>query len=176
MQLIIQEVNNIILKESEIYFWEFFYSNLKKQKKWTYNESLVARFLIEKNKDKYSSISHKKDLVFIWTSDKNIWVDIEILKQRDKNLLDKFLSEEYEILWGKNWDNFYKLWTAKESIIKFENLLLDDIEKIFLEKDENINEEFSWIWFNKKFKLKFNNKEFIVYVWNKENIIFSVCF
>ncbi len=191
MYLKIQKINTKIIKKSEEYFSDSFCNKLKNQKSWTYNESLVARYLLAPflNKEGFWgwSISHKKNLVFIWTNNSKIWVDIEILKKRDENILEKFLEKEYKILWEKekqgtkdpcwkNWKIFYILWTAKEAIIKFENLLLDDMEKIILEKSENINENFSEIKFNKKLVFSFKNKNFIVYSGNSEDIFYSICF
>jgi len=176
MYLEIKKIDEEIIKKSEEYFSDSFCIKLKNQKAWTYNESLVARYLIEKNKDIFSSISHKKDLVFIWTNNSKIWVDIEILKKRDENILENILEKEYKKLWEKNWKNFYILWTAKEAIIKFENLNLDNMEEIILEKSENINKFFSEIKFNKKLVFSFKNKNFIVYSGNSEDIFYSICF
>jgi len=180
MQLEIKKINKEIIEKSERYFWNNFCEKLRKEKPWTYNESLVARYLISTflNKEgiKKWSISHKKDLVFIWINNKKIWVDVEILKRRWFELLEKFTRNEYKILWEKNWENFYTLWTTKESIIKYENLILDNIENIILKKSENINLEISWIKFQKKLFLEFENKIFNVYSGNNWNIFYSVCF
>lgn len=175
MKLIIKEVDKFDIENAEKYFWNNFCEKLKIQKTWNYNENLVSRYLIKKNKNNFSSISHKKDLVFIWTNNSKIWVDIEYFKYRDKNLLDKFYREEYMILWKKSWKKFYILWTAKESIIKYENLILDNIEEIILEKSENINLEIDKINFSKKLLLKLWNKYFEVYSWNKLDLYYSFC-
>jgi phosphopantetheinyl transferase len=175
MFLQIQKLNKKNILDAEKFFWNIFCSDLKKEKPWTYNESLVARYLIEKNKNKYLSISHKKDLVFIWINNSKIWVDIEILKIRDKNLLNKFWEEEYNILWWKNWENFYTLWTAKESIIKYENLLLDDIEEIKCRDVEMLHLYNNKIKFSKKICFTFWYKEFMVYTWSKNSLFYSIC-
>ncbi|MDQ7023045.1 MAG: 4'-phosphopantetheinyl transferase superfamily protein [Candidatus Gracilibacteria bacterium] len=186
MYLEIKKINSEIIKISQNYFGDIFCKNLKKEKPGTYNESLVARFLIEQNKNKYSSISHKKNLVFIGTNNSKIGVDIEIFKKRDENLLEKFSEEEHRNLggkkllqgakdpYGKTWKNFYILWTAKESIIKYENLVLDNIEEIILINSENINLEINNIIFNKKLLLKFGDKNFEVYSGNKVDLYYSV--
>jgi len=193
MYLEIKKINSKDIKIAEKYFWNNFCEKLRKEKPWTYKESLVARYLLSPflNKEgiKEWSISHKKDLVFIWTSENKIWVDIEIFKIRDKNLLNKFNKEEYNILsWNKtqrakalcwkaiNFENFYILWTGKESIIKYENLILDNIEEILLKKIENINLEISWIKFNKKLFLEFWGKIFEVISGRDRDIFYSVCF
>ncbi len=177
MQLKIQKINLEIIKESENFFGEFFCENLKKEKLGTYEESLVARYLLEKDKQEtknpcYSSISHKKNLVFVWTHNKKIWVDIEIFKLRDKSILEDFFKKEKT---KKTWEKFYTLWTAKESIIKIENLKLDDMKKIILLESEKINKKISWINFEKKLIFSFKNKNFVVYSWKKENLFYSVC-
>ena len=189
MHLILQKTSPELIKTSQKFFWEDFCNELKNQKPWTYNESLVARYLIKnsplffktsplapllKGEGNYS-ISHKKNLVFVWISEEKIWVDIEILKKRDENLFEKFDKKEYEILGEKNWENFYILWTAKEAIIKYENLKLDDIEEIILENVEMFGKNISWINFQKKLFLNFKNKKFIVYSWKKDDLIFWVC-
>ena len=185
MNLKIQKINQTIILESEKYFWDSFCDKLKKEKYWTYNESLVARYLIEKNNNVCFSISHKKDLVFIWTNSSKIWIDIEIMKIRWTDLLYKFRSNEYNILEKKDkticwktydWDLFYILWTAKESIIKFDNLKLDNIEDIFLIKSEKIEKDISWIIFNKKLTFKFLDKIYKTYSWSDWNIFYWVCF
>jgi hypothetical protein len=163
MHLKIQKLNNQIYNKALDFFSEVFIDKLKSKS--TFKESLVARYLIEKNKNKFSCISHKKDLVFVWTSDKKIWVDIEVYRERDLNLLDKFSEDEYEILWWKNWESFYILWTAKESILKLENLKLDNIWKIKLIKKEVILEKISEIKFQKKLFFEYFWKFFIILNW-----------
>gem|GEM_PF-3624217 len=53
------------------------------------------------------------------------------------------------------------MWTIKESIIKFENLSLDNIEEILLIKTKKINKKISNLYFEKKLILEFkkNNLE-----------------
>ena len=152
MYLRIQKLDNNIILKAKKYFSGDFVDNLKNKS--TFNESLVARYLISQKSNKYSSISHKEDLVFIWVSDYNIWVDIEIFKKRDMSLLDTFSDREYELIWWKNWKSFYILWTSKESIIKYLWWYLDDINGYNLIKIEKINKNISWVLFN--LKLIFN--------------------
>jgi hypothetical protein len=68
MYLEIKNINKKLFDESLSFFSNDFINELKQKS--TFKESLVARYLIEKNKNinpKYInySISHKKDLVFI---------------------------------------------------------------------------------------------------------------
>ena len=173
-----------LLSEAENYFSVSFCNDLQLQKPWTYTESLVARYLIEKNKNlqgakdpcySFSSISHKKNLVFIATSDNKIWVDIEIYKQRWIDLLDTFSDGEYSILWWKNWDNFYILWTAKESCIKFLNLKLEDMKWISLISSQKSEYIFSNLKFFSKHALEYYNNKITVYSWWDWEIIYSIC-
>lgn len=172
MYIKIQKVNNRLLNKSLVYFSKDFINSLKLKS--TFNESLVARYLIEKNKNNYYSISHKNNLVFIWTNDNKIWLDIEILKSREFSLLNKFGDEEYQLLWWKKWKYFYILWTAKESIIKIENLKLDDIWKIKLKKIENTEIKICDINFQKKLYLQYKEKEFLVFNWFEWDICYSI--
>ena len=183
MYLKIQKLDNNLILKAKNYFSSDFVDNLKNKS--TFKESLVARYLISQKTWKevyknaslyYSSISHKKDLVFIWVSDYNIWVDIEIFKGRDTSLLDTFSDYEYELIWWKNWESFYVLWTSKESIIKYLWWNLEDINKYNLLKVEKINKNISWVFFN--LKLIFNTNTWLINIlsWNFEVFYYWVCF
>ena len=128
------------------------------------------------NRKYFFSISHKKELVFIWVNNSKIWLDIELNKNRDESLLNKFNIKEYSILWWKNWDNFYLLWTSKESIIKYLNLGLDNIEDVILIKEEILEENIWWIIFSRERIFKYKWKKIIVYWWKDKDMIYSVVF
>ena len=66
----------------------------------------------------HSSVTHKAHLVGIALSNKPIGLDLEVLAERDVSLFDWFTKDEWELLGGQSWLNFYKLWTAKEAVIK----------------------------------------------------------
>ncbi len=161
-------------------------------------ESIVSRFIISKKIEKifninnyllkfdenwiplfdngiFWSISHKDNLVFVWVHNELIWIDLEIYKERDLSVLDQFEIEEYNILWWKNWDNFYILWTAKESVIKFNLLNLNDLSKIKLIQEKNIQKNISNLEFSKKLLLSYNSWINQVYFWRKDEIFYSVC-
>ena len=172
------------------YFPQDYLETLKYKQK----ESIIARYEISKLVDKYFwikkflakvdkngvpifendifwSISHKKDLIFVGISSPGtIWVDIEVIKPRDESLLDIFSEKEYEILWWKNWTNFYTLWTAKEAIIKKNLWKLDDMKNLVLEKVENIENKIWWIIFTKKIIISWN----IVYSSVEQNKILTL--
>lgn len=82
----------------------------------------------------YWSVSHSSKLLAFIISDRPTGIDIAEYSERDVSVLDIHLSSEYEILSRKDWNNFYYLWTAKESIIKLIWWTLDNIGDITLEK------------------------------------------
>ena len=174
MYLQIKKINNEIILEAEKFLSSDFARELKSKS--TFKESLVARYLISQKKWKFSSISHKDGLVFIWVSNKNIWIDIEIFKERDISLLEVFSYEEYNKLWWKNWQNFYILWTAKESIIKYLKWNLEEINNYKLIKVKKINKIFSEICFN--YKLFFETEKWLVNVfsWSQDVFYYWFCF
>lgn len=178
MYLKIQELNENIFNKVLLYFNDEYINKIKEKS--TFKESLVARYLIHKspnyNKKSFYSISHKKNLIFIWTNNIALWIDIEIIKSRDENILKSFKNREYNVIWWKSWQNFYHLWTSKESIIKLEWLLLDDISKILLTKCEQIDKTISKITFSKKMIFTYNKKEYITYSWKDWNKIFSIVY
>lgn len=162
-------------------------------------ESLVARYIISmyidntynvakylpKNdnnkkpvydlKDIYWSISHKDWFVFVWISDDKIWVDLEIYKERDISLLDQFTNLEYTLLWWKNWYNFYVLWTAKESIIKYNLLNLEELYEIELKEVSNNHKKINEIIFEKVLVLNYKSSINQVFFWKKDDVFYSVC-
>ncbi|MCP4523239.1 MAG: hypothetical protein GY828_03395, partial [Candidatus Gracilibacteria bacterium] len=155
MHFEIQQINDNIIKESEKYFSDSFTSLLKN--KITYTESLVARYLISKYvKQKYKiknylpevnesgipifsenifwTIAHKDNVVCIGVSDEPIGVDIEKYKIRDISLLEKFGDDIYELFGGKTWENFYKIWVSLESVIKIDQVTLDQLGEYKINK------------------------------------------
>lgn len=110
------------------------------------------------------SLSHKNNLIFIWINDKNIWIDIEIYKERDLSILNIFSDEEYILLLWKNWYSFYIIWTAKESVIKYNLWNLDDMKYIKL----------IWVIKSKKLinKLNFDLILILQFKWQNNNVIF----
>ena len=179
MYLKIQTINDQIFFKAQNYFSKDYISKLKLKS--TYKESLVARYLIDQNiipqnKNIYSCISHKDNLVFIWVSDYKLWVDIEIYKKRDISLLNTFLEKEYNLFWEQNWNNFYIIWTAKESIVKLLNQKLDDINNYTIINIKNINKTISWIKFNYSLFIQTNIWIIQVLSWKKNNYFYSICF
>lgn len=190
MQLKLIITNDDLFFKSCKYFPKKYLTNLLFKP--FFKESIISRYFISNmiwnnylvnvdkkwipifdNKYKFS-ISHKKGVVFIWVSKENLWLDLEIFKERDLSLLVNFYDKEYNILWEKNWINFYILWTANESIIKYN---LDDNYykwKYILYKQEDILEIIDWIKFTKKLSLKSNYWVYEVYSWRQNNYIYSI--
>lgn len=192
MYLKIARITDFIYNKSIKYFPKNYINTLSSK------ESIVSRYIISKEIEKsynlnnylpkfdinlkplfdneiFWSISHKDDLVFVWIDNELIWVDIEIYKERDLSLLDQFSDREYLLLWWKNWDNFYMLWTAKESVIKYNLSDLNDLSKIELIEAENLKKDIRELNFSKKLVL--SNKSSInqVYFWRKDDNFYSVC-
>jgi hypothetical protein len=114
-------------------------------------------------------------LVFIWVSTEMIWVDIEVYKERDLSLLNQFNNEEYVLLWWKNWINFYILWIAKESIIKYNLWKLDDIWDVKLIKINDIEKVIDGVIFIKELLFDYKISQKQVFFWRKDDVFYSVC-
>lgn len=121
----------------------------------------------------YWSISHKKDLVFIVIDKEPVWVDIEVFKNRSKEVLDIHKKSDYDLLWDKNLLNFYKLWTIKESIIKLCLSWIDEIDEIKINEINIKNNCFFDINFDLEIKSIFKNKKIISYCWINNDLIYS---
>ncbi|MGE4443961.1 MAG: 4'-phosphopantetheinyl transferase superfamily protein [Candidatus Altimarinota bacterium] len=157
----------------------------------TYKESLIGRYFIYKNtgylpkinqigtpifeKDNFWSISHKENIVFIGRNQKEIGVDIEILKTRSKEVFSIHNETEYTMIGGRNFLHFYILWTLKESIIKvFVSSidLLPDIKiNTFLQEEKNINA----LIFGYHFIGTFQNIGWKGSIGVKDNLIYAFC-
>jgi Phosphopantetheinyl transferase len=133
---------------------------------------------IEKNHGKDSdffSASYSDRRLFLAFSEEKIWVDIEQVKPRASSLLDK-RSEELQLLWGESWENFYRLWTAKESLLKATNAEnLDQIWNIQLVEVKNTSEPSFQVHFDKILFLELNNQQYEVRSFCHENLIGAVC-
>lgn len=122
------------------------------------------------------SISHKKDLVFIWMSNSNIWLDIEIIKERWDEIFSLHSTDEYKLIWWKNLENFYHLWTLKESVIKLNLDTIDNLSKIKILKIQNEENIINWIKFKYKSEWSFFWKKFKCFNWIDWAIVYSIAF
>ncbi len=133
---------------------------------------------IEKNhggKSDFFSASYSDRRLFLAFSEEKIWVDIEQVKPRSTSLLGK-RSEELQLLWEENWKNFYRLWTAKEALLKATNTEnLDQIWNIQLVKEKNTSEQSFQVHFDKIFILELNNQQYEVRSFCHENLIGAIC-
>ena len=143
-----------------------------------WDESWELLEQIEQNHGKDSdffSASYSDRWLFLAFSEEKIWVDIEQVKPRISSLLDK-RSKELKLLWEENWDNFYRLWTAKEALLKAtdtENL--DQIWNIQLVKEKNTSEQSFQVHFGKILFLELNNQQYEVRSFCHEDLIGAVC-
>ncbi len=87
------------------------------------------------------SLSHTENYVAYIVADGPTWIDIAEYREREILLLDIHTPYEYTLLGGKDWHNFYLLWTAKESIIKWYGTKLDDMSLIRLKCKQK-----SWVY------------------------------
>ena len=133
---------------------------------------------IEKNhgrKSDFFSASYSDRRLFLAFSQEKIWVDIEQVKPRTSSLLDK-RSEELKLLWGESWENFYRLWTAKEALLKASDTEnLDQIWNIQLVKEKNTSEQSFQVHFDKILFLELNNQQYEVRSFCYEDLIGAVC-
>jgi len=190
MKFVLQKNKPDLIQKSKNYFPEKYLEKLKYKQE----ESIVARYLISKLVEEkfwvknflpeideewipifknniFWSISHKKGIVFVWVSDEKIWLDLEVIKPRDENLLDIFKNIEYNILWWKSLKNFYMLWTIKEALLKYNLAKLDDMKNFKLTWIEEQKNVFWEIEFNKK--LKISGKEIFIKI--KDKLVLSLC-
>lgn len=175
---------NIENIKNEIKNQDFFIQNSIESIVWKYEIYKNFWFLPEKdlewkpiyNNRLFWSISHKKDLVFIWVYNKQIWVDIEIIKDRWEEIYFLHNDDEYKKIWWKNLENFYKLWTIKESIIKLNLDEIDNLNIIEIIKIKNETNIIDNILFQTTIFSIFKNKKIITYNWKNKNMIYSISF
>ncbi|MDD5770034.1 MAG: 4'-phosphopantetheinyl transferase superfamily protein [Candidatus Gracilibacteria bacterium] len=183
----ITKLNNNLLKEAlnnlPKNYLEGLYSKIN------YKESIISRYLIYKyggflpeinkngipisHKNNYWSISHKKGLVFIGTGNNPIGIDIEIMVPRGEEIFSIHKEEEYELIGGKSLENFYRLWTIKESIIKLNLSGIDLINKINLEKIRKIENKIDIINFDLEINGSFLGINFICFNGRDGDLVYS---
>jgi len=95
------------------------------------NKSGIALGELRKDRDDrpvpfdgiYWSLSHKSKYVAAVLCTEKIGIDIEEIKPRSERFFNKTASaKEWDLVGGKNWCNFYRYWTAKESVLKADGL------------------------------------------------------
>lgn len=187
MLKIIKVTPNIITQAKNILPKDYVQSLQNKQ---NFNESIIARELIflESNflpetdlngkpifqNNNFWSISHKENIVFVWTDISPIWIDIEIIKERWNEIFSLHKEEEYNLIGKKDFHNFYVLWTLKESIIKLNLAWIDDLENIIINKIEYKKTIIDWIKFDFIILWNFHNKNYIGYSGFENNLVWSI--
>lgn len=191
MFLQIIHIDESLVGRAQKYFDEGYKESLTE--KAFYEESLAARYLISEQiwnnyipltdndgVPKYQdtnrwSLSHKRGLVFLWVYSDSIWVDIEEIKERDTSLLEIFSENEYQILWGKTWKNFYIMWTSHEAIVKYEREKEYQEGMYRLVSSQSMREDISWMSFQMQLEFCTWEKKYNILIWQKQDYIYSVC-
>lgn len=123
----------------------------------------------------YWSLSHKDDIVFVWTAEQRVWVDLEVVRPRSPEVFNLFSEKEQAIIWEKNFENFYLIWTAKESLIKCVLGKLDDMKEINMVSIEAIDLVIDWMSFEYRLILLFRGESYEVCSWRKDMLRYSFC-
>lgn len=112
------------------------------------------------NCDVKFNISHSGDIIVLAADKNEIGVDVEKIKTRDyKRIADRYFTEKVEDL-----EDFYRLWTKKESFVKYMG------SSVFIALKSTVIGEDGCVWYEgKKSKVKL----FTMYL--GDDYIFSVC-
>ncbi|MCC6370709.1 MAG: 4'-phosphopantetheinyl transferase superfamily protein [Bacteroidia bacterium] len=88
-----------------------------------------------KNRSEHISISHSHDkLAIIINSKENTGIDIELIREKIKQIEHKFLSAEERQMAGANTSTLIQFWAAKETLYKVYGLKeLEFIENLYIE-------------------------------------------
>ncbi len=71
------------------------------------------------NEGFYWSVSHKRHWAAAAIADRAVGIDIEHVLPRREALLDELAThDEWGILGDRSWHSFFRLWTAKEAVLK----------------------------------------------------------
>ncbi len=69
------------------------------------------------------SVSHKRQLAAAVISDCPVGIDVEHVLPRREEVLDELAADdEWDILGDRSWQCFFRLWTAKEAVLKANGL------------------------------------------------------
>lgn len=120
------------------------------------------------------SISHSHDFSAIAISDKNIGIDIEILKEKILKIAPKFMNLAHldSLLEEEKIKKATVIWGIKESIFKIKNETGISFPNHIFEEDFNFEDKKAFV------KLKFNNKieDFMVQFDSFEDYMFVCAF
>ncbi|MBN4058906.1 4'-phosphopantetheinyl transferase superfamily protein [bacterium AH-315-J04] len=83
---------------------------------WEKNEREVP----QPNEGFFWSVSHKRNWAAAVIADRAVGIDVEEILPRDNRaVFDELACEnEWDIVGGKDWDHFFRIWTAKEATLK----------------------------------------------------------
>ena len=125
----------------------------------------------------YFSASYSSDWLALAFSEQKIGIDIEVIKERSKVLLEKY-SEELWLFWAESRHNFYLLRTAKEALLKKVNWIrLDLIEEMKVIKVESAFDlVIDKITFKRKIILQYKGENYQVFSTIDDEKAISIAF
>ena len=189
MELIVKKIEQDEVKTIETSFSESFlesinppYYNQKVFKYLTYknyfqieDEEALKMIDIQHYYDwQYVSTSYTWDYIFLAIANEKIGIDIETIRERTPEMLD-FFSEEYDLIWWKTRENFFLLWTAEECIIKTSNAcFFEDGKNVKIKSLEKKEQEIWGLSFSHESIMTLNEKDYKVYTWKIDNLIYSI--
>ena len=148
VKLYIYNINNLIIDFKDIPFidnkdidYAMKYKQIIDQKQQIisryFKNKYIKNWYINENKkplsnDIYFNISHSHDYVILAISNKyNIGIDIELKNDKREDRLKNFICNKEELDFIKENDDFYKIWTSKESLLKCVGTgLVNDLKKV----------------------------------------------
>ena len=91
---------------------------------WQKNEREVP----QPNEGFHWSVSHKREYAAAVVADVPIGIDIERIEPRKRELHDSLAGrDEWVIMGDRSWSSFFRLWTAKEAILKVGGVGIADL-------------------------------------------------
>ena len=122
----------------------------------------------------FFSASYSEQWFFLAFDQAKIGIDIEVVKPRNPSLLAK-QADELAILWASNRTNFYRIWTAKEAILKASNTQnLDLLWQIKLIETKNTSEVVWEVCFDQILIFEWNNQHYEVKSFSYQETIGAV--
>ena len=104
------------------------------------------------------SLSHKSRFVAAVVGPTPIGIDIEEIRPRNEDLYGYIADEEEWALTDRNWETFFRYWTAKEAVLKTAGVGLSHLRKArihaLLGKDYLIVDYGSLLWPVKHFRFQ----------------------
>lgn len=83
------------------------------------------------------SVSHKREYAVAVVADVPVGIDIERIEPRQRELHDSLAGgNEWAIMGDRSWSSFFRLWTAKEAILKAGGVGIADLLRCRLQSIE----------------------------------------